>query len=410
MDRGRDDWGGRFGRWAPVAGLFLLSSAAAAYEIAPASVTLSILGDLAIGEAAAGWLVSVMYLVAVVSSVPVGVALDRTDVSRAVTAAGVALLAAGAAGGVVARDGNYAALVGTRVLGGLAFVTIWNAGADLAGRVGPPDSRATAVGVFTASGPAGFALGQFGAPQVAGVAGWPAIFPAFGALSIFGLVLYRLGADAAADGAGSPERNTPSRVEFVRVFRTRAVWAVCGMGVAAYALYLFLNSWLPTFLVQHLSVTEAMGGLLTALIPAVGIVARTGGGVLSDRLFSGRRRPVALLSFAVATPVVVGILFVDAIGPAVVLLLLAGGATQLAIGLLYSYVREVVPESAAATAVSLLTSVGLVGALIAPIVAGALIEATGTFEAAFLAAGGVGLLGVVLAVVTPDPGAQPAAG
>lgn len=391
-------------RWAPIGGLFVLSAAAAAYEISPASVTLSIMGDLGIGEAAAGWLVSVMYLVAVVASVPVGVALDRTHVPRVVTAAGVALLVAGAGGWLVARDGNYAALIATRVVGGLSYVTIWNAGADLAGRVGPADSRATAVGVFTASAPAGFALGQFGAPLVKAAVGWPAIFPVFGGLAVFGLALYRWGAGQADDDGEGNDRETPSREEFLRVFRARAVWAVCGMGLAAFALYLFLNSWLPSFLVTRLSVTEATGGLLTALFPAVGVVARTSGGVLSDRVFAGRRRPVTLLSFLLAGPVVVGLLFVDDVGPAIALLLVAGASIQLAIGLLYSYVREVVAEPVAATAVSLLTSIGLVGAFVAPIAAGALIEVTGAFEAAFFAAGGVGLLGVVLALVAPEPG------
>lgn len=388
-------------RWAPVAGLFVLSSSAAAYEIAPASVTLTIMGDLAVGEAAAGWLVSVMYLVAVLASVPVGVALDRTDVPRAVTAAGLALLLAGVAGWVAASDGNYTALVASRVLGGLSYVTIWNAGADLAGRVGPADSRATAVGVFTASAPAGFALGQFGAPLVAGVAGWPAIFPTFAAVAVAGIALYRWG--TGQGGGGSGQRETPGADELRRVFRSTAVWTICGMGLVAFALYLFLNSWLPSFFVDQLSLTETTSGLLTALFPAVGVVARTGGGVVSDRLFGGLRRPVAILAFAVATPAVVGLLFVGSVPPAVALLVAAGAAIQLAIGLLFAYVREVVAEPVAATAVSLLTAVGLVGAFVAPIAAGALIEVTGTFEAAFFLAGGVALLGVALAVVAPEP-------
>jgi nitrate/nitrite transporter NarK len=403
--RGRqgDESAGLLSTWAPVGGLFLLSSAAAAYEIAPASVTVTLMADLAITESTAGWLVSVMYLVAVVTSVPVGVALDRTDVTWAVTVAGLALLATGAAGWVVAIDGNYAALLATRVVGGLSYVTIWNAGADLAGRVGPPESRATAVGVFTASAPAGFALGQFGAPLIAGGAGWPAIFPAFGGLAMFGLALYRWGA-GRDDGSGDDaDRETPSRDAFLRVFRSRAVWAVCGMGLVGFALYLFLNTWLPTFLFRRLSVTEATAGLLTALFPAVGIVSRTGSGVLSDRVFGGRRRPVALLSFGAAAPVVIGILFVGSIAPAVALVVTAGAAIHLGIGLLFSYVREVVPEEVAATAVSLLTSVGLFGAFLAPVVAGWLVETTGTFRAAFLAAGTVAVAGVALALLAPEP-------
>jgi predicted MFS family arabinose efflux permease len=392
----------RVDTWAPVGGLFVLSAAAAAYEIAPASVTPTLMADLAVGEAAAGWIVSVMYLVAVVASVPVGVALDRTDVTRAVTVAGVALLVAGGAGWVVAADGRFLALVATRVLGGLSYVTIWNAGADLAGRVGPAESRATAVGVFTASAPAGFALGQFGAPLVARVAGWPAIFPVFAGLAVFGLALYRWGSNQGGAG-GTTAREAPTRAAVLRAFRSRAVWAVCGMGLAGFALYLFLNQWLPTYLVRRLSVTEATAGLLTALFPAVGVLARTGSGVVSDRVFAGRRRPVLVLSFGVAGPVVVGLLAVTAVGPAVALVVAAGAAIQLGIGLLFSYVREVVPESVAATAVSLLTAVGLVGAFLAPVVAGQLVELTGGFTTAFLVAGGVGVAGVLLALVAPEP-------
>lgn len=391
--------------WTPLGGLFLLSASAAAYEISPASVTVSVMADLGVGEATAGWLVSIMFLVAMVGSVPVGVALDRTDVVRAVTVSAVALLLAGAAGWVAGVRGNFLALLVTRAVGGLAFVTIWNAGADLAGRIGPADSRATAVAVFTAASPGGFALGQFGAPLVAGVAGWPAIFPAFGGLAVFGLVVFRWGVGLGG-GADDVDRETPSREAFVALFRTRVVWVLCGMGFVAFGLYLFLNSWLPTFLVRRLSVTEATAGLLAAAFPAVGIVARTGGGVLSDRLFGGLRRPVALLSFGVSAPVVVAILFVGSIAPAVVLLVVAGAAIQLAIGLLFSYVQEVVPAEVAATAVSLLTSVALIGAFLAPIVAGRLVERTGSFRAAFLAAGGLAVVGIALAVVAPEPGGK----
>jgi predicted MFS family arabinose efflux permease len=170
----------RLGTWGAVAGLFVLSAAAAAYEIAPASVTPVVMSDLGVGEPAAGWLVSVMYGVAVLASIPVGIALDRVVVRRAVTAAAGALLLAGVWGWAAAGAGAYWPLVASRVIGGLAYVTIWNAGADLASRSVPGDRAATAVGVFTASAPAGFALGQLGGPVVAGAAGWPAIFPVFG--------------------------------------------------------------------------------------------------------------------------------------------------------------------------------------------------------------------------------------
>ncbi len=388
--------------WAAIAGLFLLSTAAAAYEIAPASVSPTIMADLGVGQAEAGWLVSVMYAVAVAASIPVGAALDRTDLLRAVTAAAVALLVAGVWGWAAASGDDYLGLVLSRMLGGLAYVTVWNAGANLAGRAVPGRFQATAVGVFTASAPAGFALGQVSGPLVANAAGWPAIFPAYGLVAVAGTALFWWAAGHRTGGAGDAQ--PPTRAEFRRVFADRTVWAICGMGFAAFSLYLFLNSWLPAFFEERLGLSLAATGLVVAVFPAVGVVARTGGGVLSDRLFDGRRRPVTLASFALSIPVVVALAFVGDVGPAVALLVVAGAAIQLGIGLLFASVREAVDPAVRGTAVSLLTSVGLFGALVAPVSAGWLIELTGTYELAFLVAGAVGVAGAALALVAPETG------
>ena len=389
--------------WTAIAGLFLLSTAAAAYEIAPASISPTIMADLHIGPARAGWLVSVMYAIAVVASVPIGAALDRTNLIRAVTVAAFGLLIAGIWGWIAATRGDYMGIMLSRMLGGLAYVAIWNAGANLAGRAVPRHLQATAVGVFTASAPAGFALGQLSGPLVAGVAGWQAIFPVYGVVAVVGIGLFWLGLGRRADVVGQSE--PPTRAEFRRVFANPAVWAVCGMGFASFALYLFLNSWLPAFFEARLGLSLAATGLLVAVFPAVGIVSRTGGGVLSDRLFGGRRRPITFVSFAFSVPVVIGLAFVGDVLTAIVLLVISGAVIQLGIGLLFAYVREVVDPAVRATAVSLLTSVGLLGALVAPVGAGWLIERTGSYELAFLVAGGVCAAGAVLALVTPDPGA-----
>ena len=83
-------------------------------------------------------------------------------------------------------------------------------------------------------------------------------------------------------------------------------------------------------------------------------------------------------------------------------LLLAGFAIQLGLGLVFAYVRELVDPEVAATAVAVLTSVGLAGAFLAPIAGGALIGAAG-FGAAFAAAGALGAVGAALAWFAPEP-------
>jgi len=381
-----------------LAGAFLLNLAAGAYEIVPASVTPTAMAELGVGPVAAGWLVSVMFLTAVVASVPVGVALDRVDVDRAVTAATLLLLVAGAWGWRAATAGAYDWLFASRILGGTAFVVIWNAGNVVVGSAFGPANRATAVGLFTASAPAGFALGQFSGPLVSARLGWAAVFGVYGPLAVVGLVVYLLGGGHAADAAGTA---IPSRRDLGAVLTHPGVWTISILGFLAYSLYLFVNSWLPTYMTETSTLTNAQIGLLVALFPAMGALSRTTGGLISDRLFDARRRPVALLSFAVTAPTFVAFVLTDSVALLVALLAVSGYFVQLGLGLFFSYVREVVDPSVASTAVSILTAVGLFGAFVSPIGAGWLIERTGSYPLAFGLATGLTAVAAALAWFAP---------
>ncbi len=383
-------------------GFFLLSTAAAAYEIAPASVLPVIQRSLGIEASTAGWLVSIMYATAAVTSVPAGVVLDRFPVRRVIVSGTVALVVAGVWGWYAATAGAYLWLLASRVLGGIAYVVFWNAGANVVGSAVTPRYRATAVGVFTASAPVGFALGQFGSPLVANAAGWPAILPLYAAMGVVGVGVFLLATRRHVPGVDAA---SPDRTALRELFTNRAVWMVCALCFLAYSLYLFVNTWLPSYLVDGFGISLAAGGLLTALFPAIGAVGRSSSGVVSERVFGGRRRPVVLSSFAVATPAVVAFVFVSQLGLVVGAVVVVGFAVQLVTGLLFSYVAELVPPAVRTTAVSLLTSVGLLGAFAAPIAAGAIIDRAG-YGPAFLAAGGVSLVGVLLAVRAPEPGGE----
>jgi predicted MFS family arabinose efflux permease len=382
-----------------LAGGVLMTTSLGAYELAPASVTPLIRESLGVGPSAAGLVVSVMFGTAVVTSIPVGVVLDRTN-SRYATAVAVGLLVvAGVWGWQAASSGAFLSLLASRVLGGVAYTVVWNAGIDVVGRAFPPERQATAVAVFTASGPIGFATGQAAAPVIAGAFGWPAVFPVFATSAVVGLALFW----PTSRGRGRVSDTEPPTLADLRsVVTDRTVWVVGGVAFLAYSLFLFVNSWAPSYLTEELALSLAAGGLLTALFPAVGVVSRVSGGLVSDRLLDGRRRPVLLLSFLVATPAVAGFTAIRSVPVLVGALLVAGFAIQLGLGLVFAYVRELVDPEVAATAVAFLTSVGLAGAFLAPIAGGALIGAAG-FGTAFAAAGALGLLGTALAWFAPEP-------
>jgi predicted MFS family arabinose efflux permease len=387
--------------WGLVGGASLISTGLAAYEIVPASVTPLLRDSLGVGPTAAGLVVGVMFGTAVVTSLPAGAVLDRTNARTAVAVAVLALFLAGVWGWVAARRGEYWSLIASRAVGGVAFVVVWNAGIDIVSRAVPADARATAVGAFTASGPVGFALGQAAGPVVAGRLGWPAIFVVFTGIAFAGFVAFW----PLSRGFGDRGGDAPSPRELGAVFRNRSVWLVGALGFLGYALYLFVNSWGSSYLTEAVGLSLGLSGLVLSAFPGVGVVSRVSGGVLSDRVFGGRRRPVLLASFCGAGPLLVAFTSLRSPVLLVAVLLFAGFAIQLTLGLSFTYVREVVEPRVAATAVAFLTSVGLAGAFLAPIAGGALIERAG-YGPAFLVASALAVCGAVLAWWAPEPAAR----
>ena len=387
--------------WGLIAGASLISAGLAAYEIAPASVTPLIQDSLGVSASSAGLLVGIMFGAAVIASLPAGAVLDRTNSRRAVAVAVGVIVFVCVWGWLAGRAGNYYSLLASRAIGGAAYVVIWNGAIDVVSRAVETETRATAVGVFTASGPVGFALGQSTSPLIASRVGWTGSFLAFAGIALVGLALFW----PTSRGLGKTESTAPSAQEFGAVLRNPAVWAVGLLGFLAYSLYLFVNSWGGSFLTDELGYSLAVSGALVAVFPAIGVISRASSGVLSDRVFGGLRRPILVAAFAIASPLVVVFTQFDSLPVVVASLLLAGFAVQIVLGLSYTYVREVVDSQVAATAVALQTSLGLAGAFLAPIAGGIIIDTAG-YRSAFLLAAAFAGCGAVVAWWAPEPDRQ----
>ena len=390
--------------WGLLAGLWLLWLFIGAYAIVPASVLPVVTEELAVGPAAASWIVAAPQVGAAIVGLPAGIALDRVNNVRATVLAGLCLFVAGLSGWVAAVDSAYWPLLASRLLGGAALVTVWVAGTNLLSAAFSDRYRTTVVAAYTTGYPAGYALGQFGAPLITARLGWPATFPVFGTLVLVVLPLcYIAGRRVVREPAGrtSTDRGSTTR-GVASVATNRNVWIVCLVSFTVYALYMIFNSWMPTYLTRRLGLSLAESGLFVAVFPAVGIVARTGGGIVSDRVFGRRKRPVVLCSFG-ATTLVVAVL-VGISTPVVFLLglIVAGFAIQLQIGVLYTYVQDFVTGETVGTAVALVSVVGWVGQFVAPAVTGALVDFTGTYTTVLGCAVAVGLLGTLVGWLAPE--------
>lgn len=387
--------------WAVLAALCIASGAGMAYLIAPASVLPVVMTQLGVTPTEAGWVISAMFGIQAVASIPAGLSLDRLDNRIAITGASLVLAVAGLWGWYSVSVGSFEGLLASRVVGGIANVVVWNGAANVIGRMFPSGDEATALGMFTASAPAGFALGQLTGPQVLNSFGLGGVFAVYGAIGLAGLGCFLALTARMSGWRPDPRSSTPGVLDFRRVVGSYRVWYVAVLGFLAYSLYTFLNSWMPTYMSEIYNLSLAESGLAIAIFPAVGVVSRSVGGMLSDRYFESRRRPVILGSFLFAFPCLVAIIVAPSAYFVVGALVLVGLFIQMSIGLFYVYVRELVQPNVAGTAISFLTAVSVLGSFTSPLIGGFLIQRLHSYLPAFLYAVLITAVGVLLAWFAP---------
>lgn len=373
-----------------LAGCFLVSTGFNAYLLSPAPLLPVIGVEFGVDKPTAGLAISTAYISWLLLQLPGGFLLDRYDNRRLVYGA---LIVFGLAAGASGLSTSYSGFLATRLIAGATAVFLWTGCANIVTRVFPADTRGRATSVFVASAPLGLTVAQFAGPHVAGAWGWRAVNLLYPLLTLAGLPVFAM-------ALRRPIRS-PSRLplgEFVRALRHPGVLAVSVASAFAYALFLFLNAWMPTYATETLGSGLASAGAAASLVPLAGIIARPGGGWLSDRL--GRRRPVILLSFAMALPIVGGLTLAGSLGPFAASLLLAGFAAQLGIGVIYVYAGELAGAGTEGTSLAIVTALSVGGALASPVVGGWIIDAH-SWSAGFAFAGGLAVVGLLVTVAAP---------
>lgn len=376
--------------WAVLVGCFLISTGYMAYALAPASILPVLVERFQIDKPSAGLSISAIYLGWAILQLPGGWLMDRYD-NRWLVGLSVAVFVIASVVGVFLE--GFTAFLVTRFVAGGGAAFIWTASTNIVNRTFPAGREAFGTSLFVASAPAGVAIAQFGGPPIAAAVGWKAVFLTYTMVAILGVPILALAARA-------PVRNETqlSLRGFVRSLRRPAILLLSLSSFCTYFLFLFFNSWMPTYAAEVLAIDLAAAGAASALVPIAGLVARPGGGWLADHV--GGYRPVIIAGFALSLPVLGGLAFVDSSGPFAVLLFLAGIGSQLAIGVFYVYAVDLTVAAASGTSLALLTTVSVFGSLSAPVAGGWLIDAF-SWQVAFAVTGTIALLGIAAAMLVP---------
>lgn len=395
--------------------LFTLTSINYADRVALSVAAKPVSDEFGLDKVQMGYLLSSFLWAYVLCLIPVGLLVDRFG-GKIVNACGIGLWSLATVCTGLAP--SHLVVLGTRVVMGMGESTSWPASNRIIREWFPSSERALANAIFGAGAAAGPAIGAVGISAIIAAWGWRWGFIAAGSIGFVWLFLWLIFFDRPEktrwllpaerdkilnerDGNRGAETAVQPASPLWYLISLRSTWGLfLTQGCEVYGGYMLLT-WLPSYLQQAKGLSVMNAGMLTAVPFAaasiLGIVlGRVSDLVLNPRTVNeGKRRIMVAVLLAGASFMMV-VPFIDDLWIAILLLAVVRAMGLAGSALNFALVTDLVRSRAD---IGKVTSTTVVGGntfgLAAPIVTGYIVQITGSFDNAFLAAGFLPLIGAV---------------
>lgn len=369
--------------------------------------------EFQLGDVAKGYLFSSFLWTYTLFLIPMGLFVDRFGAKKV---AGWGLAIWSIATACTGLSIGYVSLLFSRLLMGAGEASSNPAGGKAIREWIPAGERGLVTAAFNSGSYAGPAICALVAGGIIEAWGWRSLFYIAGMIGIVWLIAWlafydkpenaswlgeeertKILAERNAGGKGSATTQEPAGL--LRLMKTKTLWGLAlTQGCNVYSQYLFLT-WLPSYLQMSKHLTLMKTGLYTAVPYAIAVVLCICMGKISDRLLagsgaqSGRRRNMIAFSMAIAAVILLAP-FVDSVWILLTLITisLTGIATTTSMNFALLNDLLVNPKDVG-KAMAFLVVGGNTFGLLAPIVTGYVISATGSYNWAFGIAGVLLVLG-----------------
>jgi ACS family glucarate transporter-like MFS transporter len=281
----------------------------------------------------------------------------------------------------------------------------------------PYTERGTAIGAISAGSSLGLALGAPFVAWLIDVASWRWSFIITGAIGFAWVALWAVVVSTPEKTRWLPEAERqrifaerdagvepPSHggVGYFGLIRCPAMWGLfVSQGCLVYSVYLYMT-WLPNYLQTARGLSLVGSGIFTSIpffaASVVNVVANWSGDRLlsAEGVRSGKRRYLVALCLLL-TASGLAIPFVQSLGAVIVLVSIAASFGNVGPAANGALVGDLLRSPGdAGRAFAFLVLGGNSFGLLAPIITGYLVEATGNFNSAFILAGALALVGATV--------------
>lgn len=202
-------------------------------------------------------------------------------------------------------------------------------------------------------------------------------------------------------GVAVPRDADAAKVNWGSLFHSKTTWfMILGNFSIMFTIWVYLT-WLPSYLETSLGFSLKQTGWIASIPFFAGILGVLCGGALSDRLIRRGMNTVTARKFpivcgaALAACFVAPIPFVDSTPLAILLLTLGYFASQMPSGVIWTLATDIAPKHQVASLGAIQNFGGFLGAALAPIVTGIILDKTGAFTNVFLLGAGLLMLGAI---------------
>jgi predicted MFS family arabinose efflux permease len=267
--------------------------------------------------------------------------------------------------------------------------------------------RATAMGTKQTGVPTGGVVTAMLAPQLVLILGWRGALAALGVMNVFfGFLFSALWRDPPDEVTSPASEDSPSREPEARLNIWRFLPVSCGTAVYLIG-QMSLITYIPLYLKDAMGFSPYWASQALALTQAGAMAGRVGWGVVSDRLFGGRRKIVLILIGALSALWITALSFMNA-GSSYFLLLpilfLSGLCLVGYQGVSYALIGELAGKARTGSALGLMITVNSASATLGTPMFGYIVDRTGSYAFAWQVLAAILALGIIgLATLLKEP-------
>jgi len=267
----------------------------------------------------------------------------------------------------------------------------------------PLKERATAMGFKQTAVNVGGIITASTLPAVALALSWHYGFIGIGIMAvvigIISFILYKQPPQSASPDAPEATTKSKPRPSLREVFKNRDIWLVTGAGFCLMIVEFSVIAHFVLYIEETLLLTIVTAGFFLAILESGGAFGKPISGLISDRLFHGSRKGVYILMCSLAFAICLTFTFLQQGTPSWIMipLCLILGFVGIGWGGLHlTFVGEFAGKELAGTVTGTSSVFLMVGNMVGPPAFGYIVDATGSYQMAWMFLAIMAILAVVL--------------